>query len=1005
MRISPDGRNVIWHSGKGPGAANPHTVRVNDQILGPGHANGWYNNEAVVFCPQDDTWVQFASKENDWRAGDTFLNTGNSLTAASGRFAVHRTNPYRVITSWRTSIDGASNPALSDNGRWLAYIRPDQPYEGVSSMVCEDKTYWVGAVSNPRFGGTTLTWETGNGTMMGVPDVENPANVAVDLTPEGQKCYQPVPTWNAARGEIFVLYTSDDGVNGHIFLAEWGSLTRGKPRGYKVGVSTGSGYEHDCRSFGSNVLVAYLDPQGNLVHKTIDVTGEREALVIANPIPEDIPWTHNPNQAVVDMLDYLTPAATARIDYPDGTGELWLHKSPERPNWGENWDYDKNYIGFLEDRSTGTRMVSMARPKTHSHTNTTRNRLSPEEIVQRNNNGENLGDYQILPLAGYTWRGNRLWMPRHFTGKFSRTFRTDYVWWDEPQYGGVWEIWKDLQLTIEAEAGYGRFNGHEVFVRTRYGKPHGDEWNYWGPHGWVAFIATDPDGTVNAKSIAPPDSKGAAKGPFVPARFPRVYPILRETPVEPPEENMIPIEEAKNRAAFPAPNDIIDGAISAFRENLLDRDKLPGDNMTAGAWRYFGQYYYSKLAELQIASGVPGTAEGWGHYSLLGVERAKAKYNADQKGTDGDGVPENPEFAGPLRVEGAKVYNSQGEVPLVFCGFLYGLSSLLSDQSLKDGLLQRAKLGFNGIRVFAGELTGRGQTAESARGRLPYLLGEALKLGLYVQVCAITDSAVGYDVHHHLREVARICAQFPNTILEIANEIGHPTQASLDIPALRATARSVFGGIIIDGADVSTDELLDNEYKYSGGDAISSHLRRNHSPGGVPMPWYHEACRLTELGKIRDRYNKPVISGEPNRVENKDNPVGFAYLLGAISAGLGLGSVFHSSQARDAQELTGTQLEAAMAFVAGSRDFAAGGQFVNGHWAESPVKGVKWYDPPLGAKAWRIYTFIRGNTAQMLITGSPDPNNWRQAFDDFQHGWFPTSSVIRYGNPTVVLSR
>jgi hypothetical protein len=311
--------------------------------------------------------------------------------------------------------------------------------------------------------------------------------------------------------------------------------------GYPLGRSDGSGFDIDCAPGAQphEIRVCYFDPFGKPVHVMVD-TRQPPVSLVPEPEPEplpDIPWTPD-HTRTVDMLDYVTAATSARIDRGDGTGELWLHKSQERPNWGENWDYDRDYIGFVEDRSTGTRMVSMERPKTHSHTNTTRNRLSPEEILERNARGENLGDYRTLPLAGYTWRGNRVWMPRHVTGARTLDFRTDYVWWDEPQYGGVWEIWKGMRVASTIQTGYARFNGHDVYARQVYFKNNGDyEANYWGPHGWIAFTAYHVDGSeeLAARRVAPPEQRASSlTAPFVAARFVPTYPIWTE-PTPPPD--------------------------------------------------------------------------------------------------------------------------------------------------------------------------------------------------------------------------------------------------------------------------------------------------------------------------------------------------------------------------------------------------------------------------------------------------------------------------------------
>jgi hypothetical protein len=710
-------------------------------------------------------------------------------------------------------------------------------------------------------------------------------------------------------------------------------------------------------------------------------------------IPPDVEWQTDLTRTINDVLDYLEPAATARVNHEDNKFTLWLRKSQERPDWGEWWYGDNDYVGLLEDRSTGLRLVSLP-DGLHP--------MSPEEILERNENGEDLGDPLTLPLASYTWTPGSLWMPRRFTGKWGPKFyRTAYSWYK-------WETWGDLQIGITAEAGYGRYAGHDVFLRHTYKRPAGYEVNYFGPTGWRVWESWSDANILEARSVTGFENKGWGTGPYVESRYTRHYPIIPVEAPKPPSGEMT-TSEAKSRAGYPAPSDIVDGAINVFQQNLLPRDVV-GDSMTEGAWRYFGQYYYPKMAEQQIEFGIPGTAEGWGHYSLQAVNYAKAIYDRDQKGT----LPPSPptggnQITGLLKREGKVLVDAKGaQFQPCFTGCLYGLAEGRQAGS-RELLSQAVQLGFNGLRVFAGHLEGRNQTPESARSRLPDLLRSALDVGMYVQVCAITDSAQGYDVEGHLAGVGRICNGFPNTILEIANEIGHPTQARLDLPRLESIARSVYSGVIIWGADVSTDELVNGDYPQSGGDCISSHLLRNVSPGGTPMPWYHEASRLTELLKIRDRHGKPVISGEPNRVEVKDNPVGFAFLLGGIAGGLGLGTVFHSSQARDAEKLSGIQLDAAKAFVLGyqklSRQHLLG--FINGHWAEAPVEDVKWYDPPRGAQAWRVFTFVDGNNANMLITGSPDPANWRNAFSNYKNGWSPDTGIadIPYGCPIIALHR
>jgi delta-aminolevulinic acid dehydratase/porphobilinogen synthase len=103
--------------------------------------------------------------------------------------------------------------------------------------------------------------------------------------------------------------------------------------------------------------------------------------------------------------------------------------------------------------------------------------------------------------------------------------------------------------------------------------------------------------------------------------------------------------EAMARAAYPAPSDIVEGALNVFRANLLERDQLPGGLMSSGALRYFFQFYGPAMAARQVRDGIPGSAQGWGDYSWNAVQAAMAIYNRDQKPTE----PTQPGTGGTLR--------------------------------------------------------------------------------------------------------------------------------------------------------------------------------------------------------------------------------------------------------------------------------------------------------------------------------------------------------------------
>lgn len=632
MRLTLDATRLAYIAGKGLVPARPMvTVREVDGVdveIAPGHTVRWASGDRAVFGPQEDGPLGAAAAPR-WAVTREALPSGNTVTAAAGQVALHRDDPTRILSTFRAPFLGATHPVLSDDGAWLVYRLPDQPRDRVSTLVLErtdgegePRILWTGAPTNVRAAGRTFVWETGGGRLAGIADAGNPhAEVeAFDALAPAWRLYEPVPLWHAGRGELGLLFLADDGRNGHILYADWASLRAGQPTGFPLGVSTGTGYEHDLRPQGLGARAVWFAPDGRVVDGVLDLDAPRVRLtppasVLEPPPPpppaplEDIPWTPDPTRTV-DMLTFVTAAAAAYRSTGPHTGDLWLHKSQERPDWGENWDHDADYIGFVEDRSTGTRMVSMARPKVHGHTNTRRNRLSPEEILERNARGEQLGDPLTLPLAGYTWRGNRVWMTRHVTGRAEVRFHTDYVWWDLPQFGGVWEVWAGLPLTSVVETGYARFNGHDVYARSRYGKPAGDEWNYWGPHGWIAFRAYDAHG-VEERGTASTKPAGAVASPltapFVPARFTPTYPIYDAARERQPEPTRMPdtVTTAQIAALIGELNDpILLGARQRYRDEvLLARDRVSAatdgdgqpanhtDMMTGGAAMFFDRGY------------------------------------------------------------------------------------------------------------------------------------------------------------------------------------------------------------------------------------------------------------------------------------------------------------------------------------------------------------------------------------------------------------------------------
>ena len=152
-----------------------------------------------------------------------------------------------------------------------------------------------------------------------------------------------------------------------------------------------------------------------------------------------------------------------------------------------------------------------------------------------------------------------------------------------------------------------------------------------------------------------------------------------------------------------------------------------------------------------------------------------------------------------LRNDGRYFVNDAGHYFPVFASCLY---ALCDGKDARPALDQLAQLGFGGVRVFAGHLEGRGQSAASACERLPRFLDECLARGLYVQVAAVTDSGLDdYDVRAHVRDIAAIVSEFPHGLLCIANEYYHPTQsdqvhnAAYSAPARGAGSRALRGAV------------------------------------------------------------------------------------------------------------------------------------------------------------------------------------------------------------------
>jgi hypothetical protein len=280
--------------------------------------------------------------------------------------------------------------------------------------------------------------------------------------------------------------------------------------------------------------------------------------------------------------------------------------------------------------------------------------------------------------------------------------------------------------------------------------------------------------------------------------------------------------------------------------------------------------------------------------------------------------------AGRLRAAGRLITNEEGIFRPIFSSEL--ALCMHSDGEILARLDADVEAGFNGIRVFCGALSWKGQTAEHARERVPFIIEAAHERGLYVQVVALTDTKDGqhYDKREHVRLLAETCNRYDNTLFEIANEFWHPSQdaETNDINYLVKLRREVVPGNLLTALGAPKDDENDpNVVPLGKGDFIVIHLDRG---GSNNRDKWNMVRRVREMEATSANYGKFVLDNEP--IGAADSPINgkresdpaIYFCMGALNRIFEVGGCFHSDSGLQGDPLTPQQKACADAFIAGS---------------------------------------------------------------------------------------
>lgn len=193
---------------------------------------------------------------------------------------------------------------------------------------------------------------------------------------------------------------------------------------------------------------------------------------------------------------------------------------------------------------------------------------------------------------------------------------------------------------------------------------------------------------------------------------------------------------------------------------------------------------------------------------------------------------------------------------------------------------------------------------------LPRLLELAQKRGVYVEVVALTGtSVIKIDLAAHVKAIGEICARYPNALLELANEPGHPTQSAAvhDAATLQTLAKLV----------PKTVPVALGSVEYGDGFAAGTYVTW-HAPRTRDWP-----AEIAKGAALVRKFKKPVINDEPIGAADqavpgrRDNQPEHFRQAAAASRRAGLGATFHYDGGVQAKPLSPIELACFDAWLAG----------------------------------------------------------------------------------------